>query len=141
MLDTNVVSELRLDNPNQHLWQWSVSVSEEAVFISVVTIAEIRSGIAQMPAGRRQQELATWLDQDVRERFRGRILGIDEDVADLCGQLLGRHPLTSGIRRIMDIWLAAIALQHDLTLVTRNQKDFRKLGVKIINPWSEEETS
>lgn len=141
VLDTNVVSELRLDNPNQNVWQWSTNVAEESVSISVVTIAEIRSGTVQLPAGKRRQALELWLDREVRERFRGRILGIDENVANVCGQLLGKHRLTPGVRRIMDIWLAAIALQHDHTLVTRNQKDFQQLGVRIINPWTEEATS
>lgn len=128
-------------NPDSAVATWILDADEDLLAISVIAIAELRSGIVRLPAGRRRQALEFWLDQDVRERFRGRILGIDEDVADVCGQLLGKRHLTPAVRRIMDIWLAAIALQHDLTLVTRNQKDFQQLGVKLVNPWSEEATS
>lgn len=112
-----------------------MTTTEETVFISVVTIAEIRGGSARLPHGRHRQALESWLGQDVRDRFRGRILGIDNDVADRCGRLLGDHHLELHACRIMDIWLAAIALHHGLTLVTRNERDFQALGVKVVNPW------
>jgi len=123
------------------VWQWSTNVAEESVSISVVTIAEIRSGIVRLPAGKRRQALELWLDRDVRERFRGRILGIDEVVADVCGQLLGQRHVTPAVRRIMDFWIAAIAKHHGLTLVTRNVRALQDLDVPIINPWTEEATS
>lgn len=73
--------------------------------------------------------------EQVTQRFRGRILGIDAEIADVCGRLLAQHRLTADVRRTMDIWLAAIALHHGLVLVTRNERDFRGLGPKIVNPW------
>ncbi len=135
LLDTNVISELRQDVPDKRVWEWTTAVAEETVFISVVTIAEIRSGAARLPVGRRRHALESWIERDVRDRFRGRILGIDVDVADRCGTLLGGHHLGLHVRRVMDIWLAAIALHHGLVLVTRNERDFQDLGVKIVNPW------
>ncbi len=137
LLDTNVISELRLDIPDQGVWEWTTATMEETVFISVVTIAEIRGGSARLPQGRRRQALESWLVQDVRDRFRGRILGIDDDVAGRCGRLLGEHHLELRVRRIMDIWIAAIALHHGLALVTRNARDFQGLGVRIVNPWKD----
>lgn len=136
LLDTNVISELRLDFPNEGVWEWTMVTMEETVFISVITIAEIRGGSARLPHGRRRKALESWLAQDVRDRFRGRILDIDDDVADRCGRLLGEHHLELHVRRIMDLWLAAIALHHGLALVTRNERDFRGLGVKVVNPWT-----
>lgn len=136
LLDTNVVSEGMKAFPDSVVANWILNVDEDLLSLSVITIAEIRSGIVRLPAGRRRQALESWLDEDVRDRFRGRILGIDETVADLCGQLLGRHQLDLRVRRIMDTWLAAIALQHGLTLVTRNLKDFHGLGVRLIDPWT-----
>lgn len=136
LLDTNVVSEGMKPFPDSAVANWILNVDEELLALSVVTIAEIRSGIVRLPAGKRRQALESWLDEGVRDRFRGRILGIDEAVAETCGRLLGQHHLTLHVRRIMDIWLAAIALTHGLTLVTRNVKDFQELGVRLVNPWN-----
>ena len=138
LLDTNIVSELRRETPNGGIWEWASSVVEETVFISVVMIAEIRSGVDRLPLGKRRQDLEIWLQQDIRERFRGRILGVDVEAAEICGQLLGQNHLGIHVRRIMDIWLAAIALRHNLTVVTRNTRDFEHLGLALFNPWTEE---
>ena len=121
--------------PDSVVANWILNVDEDLLALSVVTIAEIRSGIVRLPASTRRQALESWLDEDVRDRFRGRILGIDEAVANKCGHLLGKQHLSIHVRRIMDIWLAAIALHHGLTLVTRNVKDFQDTGVPMFNPW------
>lgn len=122
-------------NPEPLVAQWILGVQELDLALSVIAMMELRQGIDRMPEGRRRQAVETWLVTDVTQRFRGRILGIDTDVADVCGQLLARQRLSSNIRRIMDVWLAAIALHHGLTLVTRNERDFQNLGVKVLNPW------
>ena len=138
LLDTNVVSEWRHDPMDQNVRAWVASVFESELAISVITLAELRSGMSRLPAGRRRAELERWLEHDVRTRFRGRILGIDEDVADRCGVLLGANHLSIHIRRIMDFWLAAIAIQHGLTIVSRNERNFRDLGVRLLNPWGKD---
>lgn len=122
---------------NPAVTRWMTSVREHDLLLSVVTTMEVRRGIEMMPMGKRRQRLEEWLTVDVPERFRGRILGIDAPTADVCGTLLGRHHLEINVRRIMDIWLAAIALHHGLTLVTRNERDFQDMGVRILNPWTD----
>lgn len=98
---------------------------------------DIRQGIALLPAGKRRRTLDQWLTDQVTERFRGRILGIDAEVAAVCGTLLAQNRLLSDARRIINVWLAAIALHHGLVIVTRNERDFRDMGVKIFNPWAQ----
>ncbi len=105
--------------------------------VSVVTIMEVRRGIEVMPVGKRRRRLELWLTEDVPARFMGRILGIDPHTADICGTLLGRHHLDINVWRIMDVWMAAIAHQHGLTVVTRNERDFQDMGIDTINPWTE----
>ena len=138
LLDTNVISEWRHDPMDHNVRRWVGSAFEPDLAISVITIAELRSGMARLPNGRRRSELERWLAWDVRDRFGERILGMDADAADVCGRILGEPQLGVDIRRIMDFWLAAQALQHGLTLVTRNVNDFQGLGVRLLNPWLEE---
>lgn len=135
LLDTNVVSEGMKASPDPIVARWIVRANEQDLALSVIAIMELRQGIGLMPEGKRQNALETWLADQVSRRFAGRVLGIDADIADTCGRLLARNRLGSDVRRIMDIWLAAIALHHGLTLVTRNERDFRGLGVKVVNPW------
>lgn len=136
LLDTNVVSEGMKANPEPLVAQWILGVQEPELVLSVIAMMELRQGIDMMPEGKRRQMVETWLVEQVTQRFRGRILGVDTDVADICGQLLARQRLSSSICRMMDIWLAAIALHHDLTIVSRNERDFQGLGVSILNPWT-----
>ncbi|MGI8963173.1 MAG: type II toxin-antitoxin system VapC family toxin [Thermomicrobiales bacterium] len=141
LLDTNVVSELMKAHPEPVVANWVLRIDEMEVAVSVVAFMEIRQGIELMPRGRRRQRLETWLVDEAPKRFAGRVLGIDHQTAEVCGTMLATNRLNANVRRILDIWLAAIAVQHGLTLVTRNQKDFQRLGVKLINPWTEEATS
>jgi predicted nucleic acid-binding protein len=134
LLDTNVISEFRHETPDPNVWAWMAKAPDERVFISVVTITDLRRRSTRLPAGRRRRGLEEWVAQNVRDRFDGRILGVDVVTAEMCGHMPGTHHLDLRIRRIMDFWLAAIAMQHELTLVTRNVKDFQGLGVRLIDP-------
>jgi predicted nucleic acid-binding protein len=96
---------------------------------------ELHKGVAMLPAGKRRAELENWFILRMMPSFDGRILEIDQATAAICGSLLGERRLEPTIRRIMDFWLAATALQHDLAVVTRNERDFRDLGVIVLNPW------
>lgn len=124
-------------SPHPLVTGWMMTRREYDLMLSVVTIMEVRRGIEMMPAGKRRQRLERWLTEDVPARFMGRILGIDAQTADICGTLLGRHHLNINVRRIMDVWLAAIAHQHGLMVVTRNERDFQDLGIRTLNPWTE----
>jgi len=135
LLDTNVVSEGMKRHPAPRVADWLASLNPARAFISVVTLAELRSGIDRLPAGVRRRELDDWLSREVVEGFRDRILTIDPGVANVCGRMLARVHLDRGAAVTMDVWIEATAQVHDLTVVTRNVRDFEPLSVPVLNPW------
>ncbi len=139
LLDTNVISEWNKDVVDPSLRQWIVNTSEEELFLSVVTIGELRYGIERLPAGRRRRDLEAWFSLEIRERFSGRILAVDIDTADVFGQILARRNVSRQSSVTMDVWIAATAVVNDLTVVTRNTRDFEALDVPLLNPWLERE--
>ncbi len=136
LLDTNVVSELIKPRPNTGLAAWILSVDEEVCFLSVLTTGEIRKGINLLPASTRRSSLETWLERELAVRFSGRILSIDRDVADKWGQLTAEAATRKETLPVVDGLIAATALHHDLTLVTRNSSDMEVARVSVLNPWS-----
>jgi predicted nucleic acid-binding protein len=134
LIDTNVVSELMKPRPSSRVVDWIDAHEEQLFHLSVLTLGEIRRGIVQLPPSRRRTDLAAWLSGDLLTRFAGRILQIDQEVADRWGHLAGAKGATMPV---MDGLLAATALQHNLTLVTRNTKDMTRTGVGLFNPWSD----
>ncbi len=102
--------------------RWISSHDQMAMHLSVVTLMELRSRFQIMPTGRRRNTLDRWLFEEVPDRFGERILLIDEQTADICGRLFGDRGLAPTIRRAMDFWMAATALQHDLTIVTHDAR-------------------
>jgi len=135
LLDTNVVSEFAKEQVNPGVLDWLGQGDEREMAISVITIGEIEKGIAWMPRGRRQRDLERWLESALLPRFRGRLLSLD--VADLrrWGQMVGTALRAGTPLPQMDALIAAVAINRDLTLVTRNTDDFRRTGVKLLNPW------
>lgn len=136
LLDTNVVSDLRKPRPNAGLTDWIASADEQKLFLSVLTIGELRIGIMVQSDAKKRAALETWLISDMLSRFAGRILAFDLDVAQQWGRIEGRARLGSGKLPVLDSQLAATALFHGLTLVTHNEADFSRTGVSILNPWS-----
>jgi predicted nucleic acid-binding protein len=114
--------------------RWTDSVDEDSVFLSVITLAELRYGIDRMVKSKRRRRLEAWLHDELPIRFEGRILSIDPSVADACGRMIRRAKLLGRPIEAMDAFLAATAEIHDLTLVTRNVSDFPLLKT-IVNPW------
>jgi predicted nucleic acid-binding protein len=110
-------------------------VDKEGVFLSVMTIGEICKGIATLPVSQRRATLQDWLDIDVRSWFAGRMLPVTEAIAERWGHLAATAKQRGLTLAVVDGVIAATALHHDLTLVTRNVKDFHGLGVNISNPW------
>ncbi|HWU62596.1 MAG TPA: type II toxin-antitoxin system VapC family toxin [Ensifer sp.] len=135
LLDTNVLSEARRSQPDIHVLQWLHELDEDRTFISVISIAEIKRGLALLAPGRRREALSYWLANDLPQRFERRVLPVDETVALAWGDLLARAQRAGRILPVMDGFLAATAVTHDLVLATRNIKDFDSLGIKLINPW------
>jgi predicted nucleic acid-binding protein len=135
LVDTNIPSELTRDKPDARVAAFLRNADKSSMFLSVMTIGEICKGIAALPAGQRRTGLQDWLDIDVRSWFAKRILPVTEAVAERWGYLASAAKQRGLTVAVVDGVIAATALHHDLTLVTRNVKDFAGLGIQILNPW------
>lgn len=135
LLDTNVLSEVTKPRPDAGVLQWLDGLDEDRSFISVVSIAEIRRGIALMDSGRKRDALAEWLARDLPQRFEGRVIPADDAVALAWGDMMGLAKRSGRGLSSMDGLIAATAIAHDLTLATRNSKDFEGFGIVLLDPW------
>jgi predicted nucleic acid-binding protein len=135
LLDTNVVSELIRPRPNRGLVEWLAERDEDQVFLSVVTLAELRYGIARLPVGRRRRNLEEWLHGELLPRFDGRILRIDDDVALTWGDVTAECAAVGRPIAAMNGLVAATARVHALELATRNAGDFEAASIQVHNPW------
>lgn len=136
LLDTNVISEITRTRPDEGVLNFLHESDEDRTYLSAVTWAELQRGVALLPAGARRQRLSDWLEHDLRDRFGPRILSIDVDIAERWGVLMAASKENGRNVSVMDGFIAATALVHDLCIVTRNEKDFSELGVRLINPWA-----
>jgi len=136
LLDTNVISEGMKERPNSGVVKWVAEADEDRLFISVVTLAELRHGVERMPAGARRNRLATWLKDDVPARFDERVLPVDIQVAEAWGRTVAKREASGRPIGAMDAFIAATAERNDLALVTRNARDFEGLGLRLLNPWT-----
>ena len=133
LLDTNVISELRRpERANANLVQWARSIPVEQFFISAISLLEIERGALRKARKDAAQGavLRSWIDGQILPRFEGRILPVDAAVALRCAPLHVPDP-----RPERDALIAATALVHGLTLVTRNLEDFAATGARLLNPW------
>jgi hypothetical protein len=137
LLDTNVLSEMQRPAPDMKVLGWLDAVDEDRVFISVASIAELHRGIALRDEGRRRDTLADWIANDLPTRFADRLLPIDRPIAARWGDLMAQSRRSGVALSVMDGFFAATALVRDLTLVTRNVRDFASFGVPLLNPWDE----
>ena len=132
LIDTNVISELRRKKPDPNVVAWLEHRPASSLYLSVLTLGEIRKGIERLEDGPRKLDLLDWLEIDLPAFFSGRILPVDTRVANQWGRLMveAGRPVPA-----IDSLLAATALTHGLILVTRNQSDFDYCGLEVINPW------
>ncbi len=137
LLDSNVVSELRKVRPDRRVKAWSDAQAPDSFFLSSVTLAEVRFGIECQADSVFRGELETWLTHRLRPWFAGRILLIDEEVILEWRRMVERGRKQRILFSQPDLFIAATAQVHSLTVCTRNEKDFRRTGVPIFNPWSE----
>jgi predicted nucleic acid-binding protein len=135
LLDTNIPSELTRVRSEPRVEQWLDDADDDELFLSVVSVGEILKGITILPEGKRRAGLQQWLDTTLRPWFAGRILPVTEAIAERWGVLSGESRLKGKPIKMADGMIAATALEHDLTLVTRNVKDFAGFNVPIFNPW------
>lgn len=136
LLDTNVVSEWVRQKPDPGVITWLAEVDEDRVFLSVVTLAELRHGIERLADGQRRRRLDSWLRDELPLRFEGRVLSVDQAVADRWGEVVARREAAGRPIAIMDAFIAATANVHQLKLVTRNEADFKSAVKEIVNPWT-----
>ena len=135
LLDTNVLSKLARSRPDNRGARWIDRQDRLSLFISEVSVGEIHKGIAKLPASRRREEIKTWLQRVLLHDFHERVLAVDRRVwiawGRLCGEALRRgRPLPA-----IDALLAATAIEHNLTLVTRDIRPLRGTGAKLYSPW------
>jgi toxin FitB len=136
LLDTNVISELVKPKPEPKVTTWIDSIDENLLHLSVLTIGEIRKGIASLRDASRRVTLEAWLDSELILRFAERILPIDRAVAERWGRLAAEAVVAKSPLPVIDGLLAATALDQNLTLVTRNTKDIAVTRVPVFNPWN-----
>lgn len=135
LLDTCVICEPGRKQPSPRVLRWLDEQPEESLYLSVLTFGEIRRGCARLPVGSKRKALERWLERDLAERFTGRILPVDTPVADLWGRLQAGAEAKGHKLPTLDSLLAATALTHGLTLVTRNIDDFASTEAEVLNPW------
>jgi toxin FitB len=134
LIDTNIVSEWVKPRPDAGIVSWLDEVNEDLIFLSVVSLAEIRFGVERLAPGRRRNQLDRWLREELPARFEGRIAPVDAQVADACGRLLARARQAGRGLGAMDALIGATCLARELVLVTRNLADFDGLGVELFAP-------
>ena len=135
LLDTNCISELVSIMPDPRVLAWMDAADERNLYLSALTLGEIRKGIVTLAEGKRRAQWEAWLEIDLRNRFAGRILPVDAAVADRWGMLAGEMKRKGKPMPAVDAMIAATAIHHKLTVVSRKVVDFGNAEVSLFNPW------
>lgn len=134
LLDTCVIAEYKRQAPDAKVMKWLASQIEESLFLSVLTIGEIEKGIVKLSASKRKTDLEDFLEV-LLSRFDRRVFSLDTAILRRWGSLTGGLERKGRVLPIIDSLLAATALEHDLTIVTRNTDDFTGTGARVLNIW------
>jgi predicted nucleic acid-binding protein len=134
LLDTNILSEAKQKHPDPRVLSWLAKQSPTDCYLSVISLGEIQEGISALGSTKKARALAEWL-ASLKQAFQGRILPIDEQLIATWGDLRGQARAKGRPLPVIDSLLAATAITHNLTLVTRNTADFEASGIKLFNPW------
>ena len=135
LLDTCVLSELIKKNPSQKVVKWVSKNDEANLFISVLTIGEIHRGIEKLPKSKKKEKLHQWVNNDLKERFKSRIIDFDLQTATVWGRVQAHSELLGKGMPAIDGQIVATGITYDLTVVTRNTKDMEISGANLLNPW------
>ena len=137
LLDTNIVSETVRPKPDERVLAWLETQTPDELFLAAQTIGELVRGARKVKDKARRERFEQWIERELTDQFEGRVLPFDGPAAVLWGRLMGDGDCTGRPPAATDAQLAAVALHHDLTLVTRNVRDFRRLDVRLLNPWDQ----
>ncbi len=135
ILDTNVISELMREKPDNQVKQWLSQQKFIHLYLTTITIAEIQRGLARLPIGKRRANLETNFSHFLSSAFAGRILSFDEDAAYLYGDIAAKREKAGFHIDAVDLMIVSIAKSHAAKIATRNTKDFHSCEVELINPW------
>lgn len=135
LLDTCVVSEFVKPKPDKNVLSWLNTMDAERIYLSVVTLGEVQQGISNLPRSNRRAELEEWFNEQLAAQFSGRILSLDAATFITWGQLIAPLKQQGRTMSVMDSLIAATAVHHRMTLVTRNVSDFQHVELSIFNPW------
>ena len=135
LLDTNVISEPWKREPDTSVLAWIDAQAIETLYLSTITVAEIRFGAAAMPAGKRRKTLHDRFAHDVLPLFEGRILSFDLDASEAYGDLMAQAKAAGKAIGKADGYIAAVAAAQGFAVATRDEGPFRAAGVQVINPW------
>jgi predicted nucleic acid-binding protein len=131
----NIPSEMTRPSPQPSVSGWLDDADDNRLYFSVVSLGEVMKGVTLLSESKRRTQLQPWLDETLRPWFEGRILPVSQPIAERWGVLAGHCQLEGRPLSVLDGFIAATALEHDLTVVTRNVKHFAGLGVTVFNPW------
>ena len=135
LLDTCVISEIFKPQPNENVVTWMHENDEESMYLSVLTFGEIPKGIEKTSSLAKRKTLQMWLENELKERFKHRILDIDMVVASQWGTVQGKAELAGKRMPTIDGLIAVSGLVHSCVVVTRNISDMQQSGVELLNPW------
>jgi toxin FitB len=136
LLDTSLISELVKSKPQRSVLDWAEACDEHSLFLSILTLGELQEGVTKLAQSKRKEFLQSWISNDLIQRFRSRILSVDEEVAVVWGRIQGEAERRGRPMPAVDSLIAATAFAHQLTVVTRNSSDIEKSGVSVFNPWN-----
>ena len=135
LIDTNVISEPLRAKPDPHVVEWLDSQSLETLYLSVITVAELRFGIALLPVGKRRNQLSEQLETQVMQKFAGRILSFDLSATQAFADLMAKAQASGTIIGMADGYIASIARVNGMKVATRDTSPFEAAGIGVINPW------
>lgn len=134
LLDTCFVSELIRPRRDEGVIRWLQERSEESLFLSVVTLGELLKGLHKVADADRQRRIRDWLDEELRPRFRERLIPIDAEISETWGEICGKAAKIGQPLPVMDAWIAATAIARNMIVVTRNVSDLERC--QTFNPWT-----
>ena len=140
LIDTCVISELIKKKPNENVINWITGNDEQDLFLSTLTFGEIYKGIGKISNISKKTTFSQWIEHDLKERFKNRILAIDINVAKMWGKIQGSAELEGKPMPAIDSLIAATGLAYNLTVVTRNISDMQQSKVVLLNPWKSQES-